>query len=585
MAEKINKDVYLNPNRERLVDVDPQNMYVPKAGFWEQASAGFKEGLDFTSIALLSDVGLKARRGMNPLDNIQRDDWNESHPYWQEDIEWEPDLTLEVARNIYFERNEAANYEKLVERGGGGGMFARGLGLFGGAMLDPINLVAAPASLYVKSGLLGKMALAGGVNFVAEGALQGVAYSTQRERGEELGVADAALNLGFAAAIGAAFPLGGNVLGRLWNAGKTGRMKGVTPDENPTIKKAEYSNETKATVKYQTGQSGQSIISRIDNTDFNVIDNVNVSTTGRVADDGTVKVTNNKDGSVTVSGSNADILKVLPALSTRLDNYENIVIKSNEGLNLSTTASEIQTAQQTIQELVPEVKAELDLDPLITNRPIEVEGKQYEIEVDENGDVTGVVYNVKKNGKRGAKKKPKEAENIIKAHQRNQQTKRTQATENAPNERQVDDIKTDKTEKLLENKVHYKNTNQADAAVGGKNKEFKDNYSKPETALRAITADTVLSTRTLYRAGYIVDNDNNLIDLLETGLDDIPADVKQKVAKELGIDVAELKADVFGGGEKIRKRLEDFKQANDFRQRDLQARQEYVLCRRGAGTL
>jgi hypothetical protein len=35
----------------------------------------------------------------------------------------------------------------------------------------------------------------------------------------------------------------------------------------------------------------------------------------------------------------------------------------------------------------------------------------------------------------------------------------------------------------------------------------------------------------------------------------------------------------------VRTRIEDFKRGNDFRQQDLQARQEYVLCRRGAGTL
>jgi hypothetical protein len=279
------------------------------------------------------------------------------------------------------------------------------------------------------------------------------------------------------------------------------------------------------------------------------------------------------------------LVKILPALSTRLDNYDNIVIKSKEGVEVSTTAADIQTAQQTIQELVPEVKAELDLDPMITSRPVELEGKKYEIEVDENGDVTGVVYNVRKNGKRGAKKKPQEAENIIKAHQRNQQTRATEATENAPNQRQTDTIKTNKQDKLLQNKVHYKTTNQADATVGGKSKEFKDNYSNPQTAVKAITAETVLSTRTLYRAGFIVDNDNNLIDLLETSLDDIPADVKQRVAKDLGLDVTQLKAEVTPRGERVRTRIEDFKRGNDFRQQDLQARQEYVLCRRGAGTL
>jgi hypothetical protein len=57
------------------------------------------------------------------------------------------------------------------------------------------------------------------------------------------------------------------------------------------------------------------------------------------------------------------------------------------------------------------------------------------------------------------------------------------------------------------------------------------------------------------------------------------------VAKDLGLDVTQLKAEVTPRGERVRTRIEDFKRGNDFRQQDLQARQEYVLCRRGAGTL
>ena len=583
---KVKDDAFLNPYKERLTDIDAQNMYVPKAGFWEQVGAGFGEGLDFTSIALLSDLGMKSRRSTNPLDVIDEMDWNEQHPYWQDDIDWEPDLTLEVARNIYFERNESANYEKLTERGGGGGMVSRGLGLFAGAMLDPVNLIAAPASMYLKAGLLGKMALAGATNFIAEGALQTIAYNTQRERGEQYGIGDAALNLGFAAAVGAAFPLGGNVIGRLFRASKAGKFDGVRPEDNPTIKYDKYDTETNQTVKFQSGQSGQSLIARIDNTNFNDVDTVNVATNGRVVKEGTVTVTNNKNGTVSVTGSNEDLLKVLPALSQRLDGFDNIVIKSKEGIEVSTTAADIQTAQQTLQDVLPDVKAELDQDISLQTREIEVGDKRYEIEIDEAGDVTGVVYNIKKNGKRGAQKKPKEAENIIKAHQKNQQTKTTQASERAQTKnRQTDTAGRTKVDEKLDNKKHYKTTNQADATTGGRSADFRDNHSNPETATKALTAEQVTSRRTMFNAGYIVDDENNLIDLLETSLDDLPFALKDKVARAMGVKVSELKVNVTSRGQKTRDLIEEFQRQNKLRQDNQTALEEYVMCMRRVGSL
>tara|TARA_X000001382_G_scaffold23319_4_gene14223 strand:+ start:8340 stop:10097 length:1758 start_codon:yes stop_codon:yes gene_type:complete len=583
---KVQDDAFLNPYKERLTDIDAQNMYVPKAGFWEQVGAGFGEGIDYTSIALLSDLGMKARRSMNPLDAIEETDWNEQHPYWQDDIDWEPDLTLEVARNIYFERNESANYEKLSERGGGGGMVARGMGLFAGAMLDPVNLIAAPASMYIKAGLLGKMAMAGAANFVAEGALQTIAYNTQRERGEDYGIGDAALNLGFAAAVGAAFPVGGNVIGRLFRASKAGKMNGVIPEDNPSIKRDKYDSTTNQNVKFQSGQSGQSLIARIDNTNFNDVNTVNVATNGRVAKEGTVTVTNNKNGTVSVTGSNEDLLKVLPALSQRLDGFDNIVIKSKEGVEISTTAKDIQTAQQTLQKVAPEVKAELDQDISLQTREIEVGDKRYEIEIDEAGDVTGVVYTIKKNGKRGAKKKPKEAENIIKAHQKNQQTKTTQASEKAQtNNRQTDTAGRTTVDEKLNNKKHYNTTNQADATTGGRSADFRDNHSSPETATKAITAEQVTSRRTMFEAGYIVDDENNLIDLLETSLDDLPFDLRVKVARAMDLKTSQLKVKVTARGQKTRDMIEEFQRQNKLRQDDQTALEEYVMCMRGAGSI
>ena len=89
----------------------------------------------------------------------------------------------------------------------------------------------------------------------------------------------------------------------------------------------------------------------------------------------------------------------------------------------------------------------------------------------------------------------------------------------------------------------------------------------------------------MFEAGYIVDDENNLIDLLETSLDDLPFDLRVKVARAMDLKTSQLKVKVTARGQKTRDMIEEFQRQNKLRQDDQTALEEYVMCMRGAGSI
>lgn len=602
MTDIVN-DPFLNPQKERLVEADGQNMYTPKAGFWEQVGAGWGEGQNWTSLSLLSDLGLKLD-SVNPADTIPEEQWNEKHPYYFDDVAWEPDLTLDIARNIYEERIDTINYEKLVERGGGGGMFARGLGIFAGAAWDPINLIAAPAGIYSKAtilgyNLLGKAAVAGATNFAIESALQTVAYGTQDVRGQKLGVGDAAMNLGLAFGIGAAFPFigaaGGAGLRRLGLISKKNKMDGVDFDG------ADYTPTQKSKIKLNTNSSKNINVSMIDNTNFNTIETIKLNTKGIVDTEGSVTVTKVDDTTVTVTGSAEDLTKVLPTLATKLDNYQNIDLVV-DGKTVRTNSNII---DQNVKDFEAQTGVEAKLDDLdFETARTKVEGKDYEIEVTADGELTGRVFRARKDGKRGKQLSKEEADAIINAHKVEVVNNRNKVNENIEPDSQAPNNKTDRsgrqvTEEKLKNKKNYATQNDVDASVGGRSSEYVNNHSNSQTATRSVTAEQVVSQKTLFRAGFFLDENNNLIDLTTTKIKDLTGAQREKIARALGINpatgktfrISEIPVDENGfavvtrRGEKTRKMFDDFESDNVARQQHKNNLLDYINCRKGTGTL
>ena len=596
MTDIVN-DPFLNPQKERLVEADGQNMYTPKAGFWEQVGAGWGEGQNWTSLSLLSDLGLKLD-SINPADTIPEEQWNEKHPYYFDDVAWEPDLTLDIARNIYEERIDTINYEKLVERGGGGGMFARGLGIFAGAAWDPINLIAAPAGLYAKgtmlgSNLLNKVVLAGATNFAIESALQGVAYGTQDVRGQKLGVGDAAMNLGLAFTIGAAFPVAGRGLSALWKVSRGSKFDGVSSKDNTTIKDADYTSTQKKRINLKTGQASNINIPMINNTNFNTIETIKLNTKGIIDAEGSVTVTKVDDTTVTVTGSAEDLTKVLPTLATKLDNYQNIDLVV-DGKTVRTNSNII---DQNVKDFEAQTGVEAKLDDLdFETARTKVEGKDYEIEMDAEGNLTGRVFRARKDGKRGKQLSKEEADAIIDAHKVEVVNNRNKVNENIEPDSQAPNNKTDRsgrqaTEQKLNNKKNYATQNDVDASVSGRSSEYVNNHADSQTATRSVTAEQVVSQKTLFRAGFFLDENNNLIDLTTTKIKDLTGAQREKIARALGIRISEIPVDENGfakitrRGEKTRKMFNDFESDNVARQQHKTNLLDYINCRKGTGTL
>ena len=234
-------DPFLN-TKSRIVDARPESLVPPEPGVFESIGAGFSKAQEWTSLSYLEDLGILNRASKESVqDLIDITDWNNTHPYFVDDVEWSSDLTLEMAKNIFSQRKSDLNYDNFVQRDGSySGMFARGLGMLGGAAWDPVNLIPIPAGVYAKatilgSRVLGKMAVAGATNFGLETVVSGVGYASQRARAQDFGIGDFATNLGFAVAVGAAFPLLGEGISVARNLYRGARAQRTNVDQSKSI--------------------------------------------------------------------------------------------------------------------------------------------------------------------------------------------------------------------------------------------------------------------------------------------------------------------------------------------------------------
>lgn len=579
----INDDPFLNPRKERLVEADGQNMYVPKAGFFdgENWSAGFGLGQKYTSYSLLSDIGLQFG-DKEPTDTIDPDDWNETHPYWQEDINHDQSLTLDVARNIFFTRARSENYRNLQQRSTTGGMVARGTGIFLGAAVDPINIVAAPAATYAKAGLLGKMLWAGGANMVVEGALQGVAYATQDVRGEELGYDDVAWNMVAAAGIGAAFPVAGRTLSKLFTSKKV-----TTTPNDADAPKVDYKQSTKQKVQTQSGHNKVVKHKTIDTTDFASVNSIKFNTKGRVATEGdTVTVTRSPENQIAITGKAEDVVKLLPTLSAKLDGFENINVKFDGAENkVYNNADELTKDIKNI-ETQTGVKAERDVLDTTTNE-FRFKDKGYKIEFDENGNLTGRVFETTSTGK--AKKKPlpeQKANEIIRANQEQIKTTRNATNKKfaSPETNTKDYTYNTTVDSKLNAKKNYSTQTQVDASVSGQRKQFIENHGDTETNYKALINSEVIKAKDWFSAGYFINRAGERIDLTQTRVADLTADERGLLGKRLGIRRSEIptNAEGFvtptGRGAELRKKLDRFDEESRALENEKTVLRDYLNC-------
>ena len=135
---------------------------------------------------------------------------------------------------------------------------------------------------------------------------------------------------------------------------------------------------------------------------------------------------------------------------------------------------------------------------------VEVENKNYEIELDDNGDLTGRVFKARKDGKRGKQLKQEEAESIIDANKQQALHTRTKINENTGTAGQetnrTNRAGNETVDSKLNNKKNYSTQNQVDASVSGQSRDFRENYGNTQSATKAWTAESVISTKNLFFA-------------------------------------------------------------------------------------
>ena len=584
----ITKDPFLNPRRERLVEADGQNMYVPKAGFFDSDnwSAGFGEGQKYTSYGLLQDLGMKLNP--DPSDTIDVDDWNESHPYYFEDINWDQSLTLDVARNIFFTRKQSENYANLQARSTTGGMFARGMSIFGAAAFDPINIVAAPAAIYAKAGLAGKMLWAGGANLLVEGMLQGVAYGTQDVRGQKLETSDVAINLAAAMGIGAAFPVAGRALSKLF----TGKKATEVPGDRTSQTEVDYTPQQKQSINSKSGHNKQTKTITINNTDFTTISSIKINAKGRVVTDGEgATVTKSDDGIISITGKANDVIKILPTLTARLDGFENINLKiDGSDPVVFTNASELKNSIKGLEKQ-HNVKANLDNADTILNE-VKFKDKSYQIEFDENGNITGNVFEVTPTGKLRKKPMPEnKAQEIIRANQEQIKNKRTEINKKvgAPELNENVNVGNENVNTKLRTKKNYSTQTQTEASVSGQKREFIENHGNTETSYKALIGSQTIKAKDWFSAGYFINRAGERIDLTVTRVADLEASERALLAKRLDIRRTEIPVNEegfvvpTGRGLELRKRLDDFDAESRSLDNEKNVLRDYLDCRRVNG--
>jgi hypothetical protein len=366
-----------------LTYVDPTTVQRPKAGFFDNIGIGFESGIKETSLSLLQDLAISQKAKKSRGDNIAKEDWNETHPYWVEDIDWTEDLSNDVARNIFEERSFEQEIAAISARSTTAGTVGRLAGGFGGAIFDPINLVPLGYGITASKGIWNAVKIGAGTNLLG-GLLPGAGMGVR--------------NL-FKHISAGKVPTDKNIIDQMDNI----------PDktsESPLI--AELTTIGQGTPRSQK-------FSKFD-TDYlpnikmnTIVDTVTVDSRGvrqpleYQGDDAVQIIPGNNV--VTLSGNIKTITKILPTIKNNLEGIDNIQIQKNGNI---IKAEDIDVAIKSLAKKHG-VKPELD-EALKVKVRTRLDDTEYDIEVDPKTDEIKAVFETtmqKKGDPTGAKQKVK----------------------------------------------------------------------------------------------------------------------------------------------------------------------------------
>jgi len=500
----------------------PNDIQIPHSSVLDNLGVGVKEGLQETTIAYAKDINLLMRAKNGQDDTIAFEEWNESNPYYREDISWSEDLTWNIARNIQdeFAIQEEAN--AITERATGLGKVARYGGMFVGAALDPVNFVPFTFGAGKSLSWLGRASRIGAANTVIEATtITPLALAAQQARGRELEASDVALNLGFAFAAGAGLSaLADGVKG----AFRLARAAQIKTDPNVVKQMDELKSpldDTQVTTDVdlttvKTLLGTKRIKGTADAADTNLLKNYNVdniSTPIVVRTDGTFS-TNVSDRGIkiykennllVVEGSRYDVVKIIPTLQSRISKeiFPQVEFKFTDTLNDEIIAYE--RIEQRTKQLEQETgrKAELSKTEVERTR-VKIEEESFDIEIDQTTGRVKEVYNVK-NGKRTTKLEKKEAEQKIKTLSEIAETKKkdfnAESQERAVNkiDQQLIDNRGGRqsTEDLLKTKNAYRDKDIVTAADESRGTLYNTTAKDVNKMIVAVLSQPVFKKRHL----------------------------------------------------------------------------------------
>ena len=506
----------------------PTDLQIPKSSVLENLGIGAKQGFEETTIAYAKDYNLLQRARSGEDDIIPFDEWNESNPYYREDISWSEDLSWNIARNIQDEFSLQEEALAITERATGLGKVARFGGMFAGAALDPINFIPFTFGAGKAISWLRRAARIGAANAVIEGTtITPLALAAQKARGIEWGADDVALNLGFA--FGAGFGLstiadGARGAFRLARAAQIRTDKDVI-NEIDKIKSPLDEGKISTDVDLvgaKTILGAKRRTGTAEATDTNLLKNTNLSNlTERaiiVRTDGIVS-TNIKDRGaklykennfLVVEGSRYDVIKILPTLQSRIDKeiFPQVLFKFTDTLDDEVIAFERLSQRTKLLEKQIGRTAKLD-ETQIERTRVKIEEESFDIELNEKTGKVKSVFNVK-NGKRTTKLPKKEATQKIKTLSQSVELRKNQLN------RELQDSAVKEIDKnlisnragrlssdeLLKTKEAYRTKNIIEAADESRGTLYEKSAKEIDTMITAVMSQPVVKTRQLKDLGF-----------------------------------------------------------------------------------
>lgn len=183
---------------------NPLEAQVRDKTIWDNAKLGWTTGFEENTIKLFGDIALKQEAIRKGQAEIAKDEWNESHPLYNENIKWEPYLTYDLVFRANESMNIGAQRQDAFAKSSLAGKTAQVISSFGGMVFDPINLIPVPFLGTVGKAstkgirALKRMGTIGATSGAIEAGLTPLTASAYEVRGQDYTARDVMTNVGMA---------------------------------------------------------------------------------------------------------------------------------------------------------------------------------------------------------------------------------------------------------------------------------------------------------------------------------------------------------------------------------------------------